>query len=147
MLTPEERRAKIGAVIRVASGNFLEMYDFIVYGCYAVYIGNAFFPSHSEFASLMLSPEHRQQSGACDLALVRRSDWSRWNPDVKADAGNQPRGTKYPPENIASLARNELVAANLRDFCGPASRVRGTSDPGSHCINSGLALCHSVACS
>ena len=24
MLTPEERRAKIGAVIRVASGNFLE---------------------------------------------------------------------------------------------------------------------------
>ena len=55
MLTPEERRAKIGAVIRVASGNFLEMYNFIVYGYYAVYIGNAFFPSHSKFASLMLS--------------------------------------------------------------------------------------------
>jgi metabolite-proton symporter len=55
MLTPEERRSKIGAVIRVASGNFLEMYDFIVYGYYAVYIGRAFFPSHSEFASLMLS--------------------------------------------------------------------------------------------
>jgi Sugar (and other) transporter len=55
MLTPEERRAKIGAVVRVASGNFLEMYDFIVYGYYAVYIGNAFFPSHSKFASLMLS--------------------------------------------------------------------------------------------
>jgi MFS family permease len=31
MLTPEERRAKIGAAIRVASGNFLEMYDFIVF--------------------------------------------------------------------------------------------------------------------
>ena len=55
MLTSEERRAKIGAVIRVASGNFLEMYDFIVYGYYAIYIGNAFFPSHSKFASLMLS--------------------------------------------------------------------------------------------
>jgi MFS transporter, MHS family, citrate/tricarballylate:H+ symporter len=55
MLTPEQRRAKIGAVIRVASGNFLEMYDFIVYGYYAIYIGNAFFPSHSKFASLMLS--------------------------------------------------------------------------------------------
>jgi metabolite-proton symporter len=55
MLTPEERRAKIGAVIRVASGNFLEMYDFIVYGYYAIYIGKAFFPSGSSFASLMLS--------------------------------------------------------------------------------------------
>jgi metabolite-proton symporter len=55
MLTPQERWSKIGAVIRVASGNFLEMYDFIVYGYYAVYIGKAFFPSNSEFASLMLS--------------------------------------------------------------------------------------------
>jgi MHS family citrate/tricarballylate:H+ symporter-like MFS transporter len=55
MLTPEERWNKISAVVRVASGNFLEMYDFIVYGYYATYIGKAFFPSHSEFASLMLS--------------------------------------------------------------------------------------------
>ena len=55
MLTPQERRTKIGAVIRVASGNFLEMYDFIVYGYYAIYIGKAFFPSSSSFASLMLS--------------------------------------------------------------------------------------------
>src|SRR6516162_11015905 len=55
MLASKERWNKINAVIRVASGNFLEMYDFIVYGYYAVYIGKAFFPSHSEFASLMLS--------------------------------------------------------------------------------------------
>jgi MFS transporter, MHS family, citrate/tricarballylate:H+ symporter len=50
-----ERRAKIGAVLRVSSGNFLEMYDFIVYGYYAVYIAKTFFPVGSEFASLMLS--------------------------------------------------------------------------------------------
>ena len=50
-----DRRARVGAVIRVASGNFLEMYDFIVYGYYATYIGRTFFPSSSEFASLMLS--------------------------------------------------------------------------------------------
>ena len=50
-----DHRAKVGAVIRVASGNFLEMYDFIVYGYYATYIGRTFFPSSSEFASLMLS--------------------------------------------------------------------------------------------
>lgn len=42
-------------MIRVASGNFLEMYDFIVYGYFAIYIGKAFFPASSEFASLMLS--------------------------------------------------------------------------------------------
>ena len=55
VLSPAERRAKIGAVIRVASGNFLEMYDFIVYGYYATYIAKTFFPTGSEFASLMLS--------------------------------------------------------------------------------------------
>ena len=42
-------------VVRVASGNFLEMYDFQVFGYYAAAIGRAFFPSGNEFASLMLS--------------------------------------------------------------------------------------------
>jgi metabolite-proton symporter len=55
MNTPHERRQKVRAVIRVTSGNFLEMYDFIVYGYYAVYIGHSFFPATSNFASLMLS--------------------------------------------------------------------------------------------
>ena len=55
MLTPAERREKIKAVIRVSSGNFLEMYDFFVFGYYASAIGRAFFPSTSEFASLMQS--------------------------------------------------------------------------------------------
>jgi MFS family permease len=50
-----ERQALIGRVVRVASGNFLEMYDFIVYGYYASYIAATFFPSDSQFASLMLS--------------------------------------------------------------------------------------------
>ena len=53
MLSPEERRAKIKAVVRVASGNFLEMYDFIIYGYYARYIAETFFPSGNEFVSLM----------------------------------------------------------------------------------------------
>jgi metabolite-proton symporter len=42
-------------VLRVVSGNFLEMYDFMVFGYYAPAIGAAFFPSGSEFVSLMLS--------------------------------------------------------------------------------------------
>jgi MFS family permease len=52
---PSARGSKIGAVIRVASGNFLEMYDFMVFGYYATAIGNTFFPGSSEFMRLMLS--------------------------------------------------------------------------------------------
>src|SRR5438067_2372776 len=50
-----DRRAKIMAVVRVSTGNFLEMYDFFVFGYYAAAIGRTFFPRNSEFASLMLS--------------------------------------------------------------------------------------------
>jgi hypothetical protein len=42
-------------VVRVASGNFLEMYDFQVFGYYAAAIARTFFPSGNEFASLMFS--------------------------------------------------------------------------------------------
>jgi MFS transporter, MHS family, citrate/tricarballylate:H+ symporter len=49
------RNSKVGAIVRVSSGNFLEMYDFMVFGYYATAIGRAFFPSGSAFGSLMLS--------------------------------------------------------------------------------------------
>src|SRR5882672_11976612 len=55
MLSPAERRMKLKAVVRVASGNFLEMYDFIIYGYYARYIADTFFPGENEFLRLMLS--------------------------------------------------------------------------------------------
>src|SRR5499427_2798071 len=55
MLSPSDRRAKIWSVLRVSSGNFLEMYDFMVFGYYASAIGAAFFPSGNKFVSLMLS--------------------------------------------------------------------------------------------
>lgn len=47
--------SKAAAVFRVVSGNFLEMYDFMVYGFYADAIAHTFFPSGSQFVSLMLS--------------------------------------------------------------------------------------------
>src|ERR1044071_8315761 len=50
-----DRNSRIRAVVRVSSGNFLEMYDFMVFGYYASAIGRAFLPSGNEFASLMLS--------------------------------------------------------------------------------------------
>src|SRR5271155_717703 len=51
-------RAKASGVVtvlRVTSGNFLEMFDFFLFGFYATYISRAFFPTGSEFASLMLT--------------------------------------------------------------------------------------------
>ena len=54
-LTGDQRKQQIMSVIRVSSGNFLEMYDFFVFGYYAAAIGKAFFPSGSEFAQLMLA--------------------------------------------------------------------------------------------
>lgn len=47
------RAAKIIAILRVAAANFLEMYDFMIFGYYAAAIGRTFFPKGSEFASLM----------------------------------------------------------------------------------------------
>lgn len=47
--------SRAAAVLRVTSGNFLEMFDFFAFGFYASYIAKAFFPSENEFASLMLT--------------------------------------------------------------------------------------------
>jgi MFS transporter, MHS family, citrate/tricarballylate:H+ symporter len=54
-LTSSQRRQQIWSVVRVSSGNFLEMYDFFVFGYYATAIGKVFFPTGSEFAQLMLA--------------------------------------------------------------------------------------------
>src|ERR1700704_1904314 len=47
--------SKLGTVVRVTSGNFLEMFDFFLFGFFATSISKAFFPASSEFASLMLT--------------------------------------------------------------------------------------------
>ena len=46
--------SKVATVLRVTSGNFLEMFDFFLFGFYASYISKAFFPSGNETASLLL---------------------------------------------------------------------------------------------
>src|ERR1700724_484471 len=53
--TQPDRTSQVWAVVRVSSGNFLEMYDFMVFGYYASAIGAAFFPRGNPFVSLMLS--------------------------------------------------------------------------------------------
>ncbi|GGC88389.1 MFS transporter [Undibacterium terreum] len=48
-------QSKFGTVLRVTSGNFMEMFDFFLFGFYATYISKTFFPAGDEFASLMLT--------------------------------------------------------------------------------------------
>ncbi|ABE34054.1 sugar (and other) transporter family protein [Paraburkholderia xenovorans LB400] len=55
MATPDKQESPVRTILRVTSGNFLEMYDFSVYGFYAVSISHALFPRGNEFVSLMLS--------------------------------------------------------------------------------------------
>ncbi|MCP1572394.1 citrate-proton symporter [Herbaspirillum rubrisubalbicans] len=52
---PHVRGSRAGAVLRVTSGNFLEQFDFFLFGFYATHISKVFFPASSEFASLMLT--------------------------------------------------------------------------------------------
>src|SRR3984957_16909423 len=54
-MTPGQNPTGFRSIVRVASGNFLEMYDFMVFGYYAAAIGHAFFPSGNPLVSLMLS--------------------------------------------------------------------------------------------
>jgi MFS transporter, MHS family, citrate/tricarballylate:H+ symporter len=46
-------KSRIGAILRATSGNFLEQFDFFLFGFYASYIAKAFFPSENETAALL----------------------------------------------------------------------------------------------
>lgn len=55
MEKPVSSRSAVATVIRVTGGNFLEMFDFFLFGFYAATISHTFFPTESDFASLMLT--------------------------------------------------------------------------------------------
>jgi len=50
---PPQLKSRIGAILRATSGNFLEQFDFFLFGFYARYIAAAFFPSENETAALL----------------------------------------------------------------------------------------------
>jgi MFS transporter, MHS family, citrate/tricarballylate:H+ symporter len=54
-MSASSKSSNFGNVLRVSSGNFLEMYDFMVYAYYATYIAREIFPSSSAYASLMMT--------------------------------------------------------------------------------------------
>ena len=50
---PPVIKSRIGAILRATSGNFLEQFDFFLFGFYAKPIAAAFFPSANETAALL----------------------------------------------------------------------------------------------
>ena len=48
-------QSRVATVLRVTSGNFLEMFDFFLFGFYATNISKAFFPAGNEITSLLLT--------------------------------------------------------------------------------------------
>ncbi|QJE02579.1 MFS transporter [Massilia forsythiae] len=55
MTTTRQASSPLATILRVTSGNFLEMFDFFLYGFYATYIAKTFFPSGNDYISLMLT--------------------------------------------------------------------------------------------
>jgi MFS transporter, MHS family, citrate/tricarballylate:H+ symporter len=50
---PPQIKSRIGAILRATSGNFLEQFDFFLFGFYAQDIAKAFFPAQNETAALL----------------------------------------------------------------------------------------------
>jgi MFS transporter, MHS family, citrate/tricarballylate:H+ symporter len=50
---PPAVKSRLGAILRATSGNFLEQFDFFLFGFYAPIIAKAFFPSDNETAALL----------------------------------------------------------------------------------------------
>jgi len=73
MIAPSDRKSKIWSVVRFSSGNFLEMYDFMVSGYYATAIGNAFFPAGKFVARDRRRNTSVHQTAASAGELFRRA--------------------------------------------------------------------------
>ncbi len=52
---PPHIKSRLAAILRATSGNFLEQFDFFLFGFYAVHISKAFFPADNEYTRLMLA--------------------------------------------------------------------------------------------
>src|SRR6202161_697629 len=50
---PPQIKSRLGAILRATSGNFLEQFDFFLFGFYASAIAKAIFPSENETAALL----------------------------------------------------------------------------------------------
>src|SRR3979409_2153175 len=52
---PPQIKSRLGAILRSTSGNFLEQFDFFLFGFYATAISKAFFPPGNETTARVLT--------------------------------------------------------------------------------------------
>src|SRR4051812_47589182 len=52
---PPQIKSRLGAILRATSGNFLEQFDFFLFGFYATAISKAFFPPGNDTNALLLT--------------------------------------------------------------------------------------------
>ena len=57
MNNPVSKRRNLKLVALVSSANFMEMFDFMVFGFYSTWIARTFFPAASEFALRQIRAE------------------------------------------------------------------------------------------
>ena len=108
---------KAKTVLRVTSGNFLEMYDFFLFGIYARQIAQTFFPSDDPYASLMATFLSLRRGLRC----VRSARW-RWGPTSTASAGAKAlfsRSRSWP----AAPSSSPSCRATRPSACWPRSLV------------------------
>ena len=55
MPQPGRVQSKLGAIMRATAGNFLEMFDFFLFGLYAAPIGKTFFATGDEFTDTSIA--------------------------------------------------------------------------------------------
>ncbi len=98
--------SKFGAVLRVTSGNFLEQFDFFLFGFYATYIAKTFFPGRQRIrlADADLRGVRRRFPDApawCDSAWrVYRQGRAPARPDRHA----VDHGERHDPHRVRSRA-------------------------------------------
>ena len=76
-------KSKIATVLRVTSGNFLEMFDFFLFGFYATYISKAFFPDRQRIR-LADADLHDVRRGLPDASARRHLPGRLRRPDRPA---------------------------------------------------------------
>ena len=111
---------KLKTVLRVVSGNFLEMYDFFLFGIYARQIAHTFFPNDDPYASLMLTflsfaaGFAMRPIGALDSRSLHRPDRAAQRPHRHA----LDHGVRHGPDRLRAVLRDH------RRACAAAGRAR-----------------------
>ena len=104
---------KVKTVLRVTSGNFLEMYDFFLFGIFAKEISETFFPSDDPYASLMATflsfaaGFAMRPIGALVLGPYR---YRTWPPPASSSPRDQ--HSRHDPHRLRA------------GLCGPSAAIR-----------------------